>query len=152
MVPIPHCYMRHFVAGPLTPRQAWGTVGHGILSYNDQAACAPLLDSLCLACIRNAAGDTASPPARPESTVPLADALLVQHQTELIAHKLLGLNHTPILASGQQVAQSLGELVTEQWATHQQQDVLDLHKNNSTLKTIEECYGAIPVTVGRWCT
>jgi hypothetical protein len=55
MVPIPHRYMRHFIAGPLTPRQAWEIVGHNIVSHNDQAACAPLLDFLRLACTRNAA-------------------------------------------------------------------------------------------------
>jgi hypothetical protein len=148
MVPIPHRYMRHFIAGPLTPRQAWEIVGHDIVSHNDQAACAPLLDFLRLACTRNAAGDTASPLARPELTVPLADALLVQHRTELIAHKLPGLNRTPVLAAGQQVAQSLGELVAEQRAARQ--DVLDRH-NNSTLKTIEEYFGASTHTLLRVC-
>jgi hypothetical protein len=129
MVPIPRRYMRHFIAGRLTPRKAWEIVGLNIVSHNNQAACAPLLDFLRLACTRNAAGDTASPLARPELTVLLADALLVvQHQRELITHKLPRLNHTLVLADGQQVAQSLGELVARQ-------DVLDCH-NDSALKTI----------------
>jgi hypothetical protein len=44
----------------------------------------------------------------------LTDAVLVQHCTKLIAHKLPQLNCTCILATGQQVAQSLGKLVMEQ--------------------------------------
>lgn len=148
MVPIPHQYMRHFINGPLTPRQAWEVVGHDIVSHNDAIACAALLTFLRLACVRNAAMDTASPLARPQLSVPLADQVLVQHRTELIAHKLPGLNRTPVLAAGQQVAQSLGELVAEQRAARQ--DQLDRHIN-STLKTIEEYFGASTHTLLRIC-
>jgi hypothetical protein len=90
----------------------------------------------------------ALPLARPELSVPLADAVLVQHRTELIAHKLPGLNRTPVLAAGQQAAQSLGELVAEQRAARQ--DQLDRH-TNSTLKTIEEYFGASTHTLLRIC-
>jgi hypothetical protein len=120
-----------------------------ILSHNDAISCATLLTFLRLACIRNAAGDTASPLACPELSVPLADTVLVQHCTELIAHKLPGLNRTPVLAAGQQAAQSLGELVVaEQRAARQ--DQLDRHLN-STLKTIEEYFGASTHTLLRIC-
>jgi hypothetical protein len=70
MVTIPHRYMRHFLNGPLTPRQAWEVVGHDIVSHNDAVSCAPLLTFLHLACVQNTAADTASPLARPELSVP----------------------------------------------------------------------------------
>jgi hypothetical protein len=110
--------MRHFIHGPLTPRQAWEVVAHEIILNNDQVTCAPLLNFLCLACTRNVDADTASPLAQPEFTVPLADTLLTRHRTELVEHKVPGLNRTPILAAGQQISQSLGELVQEQRAAH----------------------------------
>jgi hypothetical protein len=113
------------------------------------AACALLLAFLRLACTRNAAANgTASPLAQPELTIPLTNALLVQHQTELIAHKLPGLNCTPVIAARQQVAQSLEELVVEQRAA--QQDVFNRH-NSSTLKTIKEYFGASTHTLHRIC-
>jgi hypothetical protein len=148
LVPIPHRYMRYFVSGPLTPRLAWEIVGADIANNNDQVACAPLLNFIRLACTRNAAGDTASPLARAVLDVPLADAALIQHRTELIAHKLPGLNSTPILAAGQQVAQSLGELVAEQ--RQSRQDMVDRH-TAITLKTIEEYFGASTHTLLRVC-
>jgi hypothetical protein len=148
MVPIPHQYMRHFLNGPLTPCQAWEVVGRDIVSRNDAVLCAPLLTFLRLACVRNTASDAASPLARPELSVPLVDAVLVQHRTELIAHKLPGLNRTPVLAAGQQVAQSLGELVAEQRAARQ--DQLERHMN-STLMTIEEYFGVSTHTLLRIC-
>jgi hypothetical protein len=65
MVPIPNRYIRHFINGPLTPCQAWEVVGHDIVSHNDAIACATLLTFLRLACVCNAAIDTASPLACP---------------------------------------------------------------------------------------
>jgi hypothetical protein len=58
------------------------------------------------------------------------------------------LNRTPVLAAGQQVAKSLGELVAEQRAARQ--DQLDRHIN-STLKTIKEYFGASTHTLLRIC-
>jgi hypothetical protein len=86
MVPIPHCYMRFFITGPLTPRQVWEIVGTNITNHHNNIDCAPLLMFLLMACTMHAAGDTASPFTLPALTVPLADAMLVQHQTALIAH------------------------------------------------------------------
>jgi hypothetical protein len=132
--------MRHFIVGLLTPCQAcWKIVSHDIISHNDEAPCAALLDFLCLACTCNSAGDTALPLAWPKLIVPLADTLLVHHQAKIIVCKLPGLNHAPVLAAGQQVAQSLGKLVAEQGAARQ--DILNPH-NNITLKTIMEYLGA----------
>jgi hypothetical protein len=148
LVPIPHRYMRHFISSPLTPRQAWEIVGAEIVNNNDQVACATLLDFIRLSCTRHAEGDTASPLAQEALVVPLADAALIQHRTELIAHKLPGLNSTPVLAAGQQVAQSLGELVAEQ--RQARQDMADRHVA-STLKTIEEYFGASTHTLLRVC-
>jgi hypothetical protein len=148
IVPIPHRYMRFFVAGPLTPRQAWELVSADVSNNNDEISCATLLTYLRLACTRNAAGDTASPLAFPDLTVPLADPTLVQHRTALIGHKLPGLNSAPILAAGQQVAHSLGELVAEQRAARQ--DQAD-RQAASSIKTIEEYFGASTHTLLRVC-
>jgi hypothetical protein len=148
MVPIPHRYMRFFIAGPLTPRQAWELVSTDVANHNDDVACAPLLTYLRMACTRNAAGDTASPLAFPDFTVPLADTTLVQHRTALIAHKLPGLNSVPILAAGRQVAHSLGELVAEQRAARQEQAD---RQAASSIKTIEEYFGASTHTLLRIC-
>jgi hypothetical protein len=89
IVPVPHRYMRHFIRGPLTPRQAWEIVRQDIIASNNVGPCAPLLDSLQLACTINALGDTASTLlAQATITVPLADATLIHHRTELVQHKL----------------------------------------------------------------
>jgi hypothetical protein len=148
MVPIPHRYMRFFIAGPLTPRQAWELISADVATHNDEAACAPLLTFLRMACTLNAAGDTASPLAFRDLVVPLADTTLVQQRSALIAHKLPGLNSAPILAAGQQVAHSLGELVAEQRAARQ--DQADRQAANS-IKTIEEYFGASTHTLLRIC-
>jgi hypothetical protein len=148
MVPIPHRYMRHFLNGPLTPRQAWEVVGHDIVLHNDAVSCAPLLTFLRLACVWNTAADTASPLARPELSIPLADAVLVQHRTELIAHKLPGLNRTPVLAAGQRVAQSLGELVAEQRAARLLKGMV-FSLRRYPIK-IQQSYFTIPSIILRW--
>jgi hypothetical protein len=103
MVAIFHQYMRHFIAGPLTPRQAWEIVGHEITTHGDQITCTPLLSFMRLTCTQHKAGDTTSVLAIQPLTVPMLDATLIQHPTELITHKLPGLNSTPTLAAGQQV-------------------------------------------------
>jgi hypothetical protein len=104
MVPIPHRYTHHFIAGHLTPCQAWEIVGNEIMTHGNQVACAPLMNLLRLACTQHQAGDTASILAHEALDVPMLDAALIQHRTEIIAHKLPGLNSTPTLAAGQQVA------------------------------------------------
>jgi hypothetical protein len=111
------------------------------MNNNDQVDCAPLLSFLRLACTRNVIGDGRGPVARPVLKVPLADTvvLLTRHHTELVEFKLPGLNRTPILGAGQQVAQSLGELVAEQRAACQ--DVINRHALSS-IKTIDEYFGA----------
>jgi hypothetical protein len=78
------------------------------MNNNDQVACAPLLSFLRLTCTRNVAGDGQGPVAKPVLEVPLADAALTRQRTELVEYKLPGLNRTPILAAGQQVAQASG--------------------------------------------
>jgi hypothetical protein len=148
MVPIPHRYMRHFIGGAITPPRAWETAGGDIMNNNDQVACSPLLNFLRLACTRNVAGDGQGPVARPVLEVPLANAVLTRHRTELVDFKLPGLNRTPILAAGQQVTQSLGELVAEQWAARQ--DVINRHALSS-VKTINEYFGASTHTLLRLC-
>jgi hypothetical protein len=65
-----------------------------------------------------------------------------------MANKLPGLNSTTILAAGQQVAQSLRELVAEQCRSHQ--DMVNRHAA-STLKTIEEYFGASTHTLLQVC-
>jgi hypothetical protein len=140
--------MRFFIAGPLTPRQAWELINADVTNNNNEAACAPLLTFLRIACTLNAAGDTASQLAFPDLVVPLADTTLVQHRSALIGHKLPGLNSVPILAAGQQVAHSLGELVAEQRAARQ--DQAD-RQAASSIKTIEEYFGASTHTLLRIC-
>jgi hypothetical protein len=39
IVPVPHRYVRHFIRGPLTPRQAWEIVGQDITTSNDTVPC-----------------------------------------------------------------------------------------------------------------
>jgi hypothetical protein len=148
MVPVPHRYMRHFVRGPLTPRQAWEIVGHDITVNNDIVNCAPLYNFLRLACTINAAGDTASPLAQNQLVVPLADAVLIAHRTELIQHKLPSLNRTPILAAGQQVAASLGELVQEQRAARAEQTARQLA---NSITTLDDHFGASLQVLMRIC-
>jgi hypothetical protein len=114
-------------------------VGHEIILNNDQVTCAPLLNFLCLTCTRNVDADTASPLARPEFTVPLADPMLTRHRIELVEHKVPGLNRTPLLAADQQISQSLGELIQQQRAARTDAATCQAL---SALKTIEEYFGA----------
>jgi hypothetical protein len=72
------------------------------------------------------AGDTPLVLASQTLTVPLADVALIQHRTELIAHKLPSLNSMPMLAANQeQIAQTLGLLLVEQQAAWQ--NLVDRH-------------------------
>jgi hypothetical protein len=119
MVLILHHYMWHFISGPLTPCQAWEILAHDIIHHNKQVVCAPLINFLHPACTHNVAGDTSSILVCTAFELPLADAALVNHHQEFIQHKLSGLNWTPVLAAGLQVAQGLGKLVGEQRATRQ---------------------------------
>jgi hypothetical protein len=148
IVPVPHRYMRHFVQGPLTPHQAWEIVGQAIITSNDTVTCAPLLNFLQLACTVNALGDTASTLAQDTIVVPLADATLIHHRTELVQHKLPGLNRTPIMAVGQQVATSLGELVQEQRAARAEQNA---RQALSSVKTLDDYFGASLQVLLRLC-
>jgi hypothetical protein len=125
MVPVPHPYIRYFIGGPLTPRQAWETVGGTITVNDDQAACKALLNFLHVACPCNAAGDTTGPVIRPGMQLPLASTMLTRHRLELIEFKLPSLNHIPILAAGQLIAQSVGELVAKSRASRQDQQTQD---------------------------
>ena len=77
-----------------------------------------------------------------------ANAVLVQHRTELIAHKLPGLNRTPVLAAGQRVAQSLGELVAEQRAARLLKGMV-FSLRRYPIK-IQQSYFTIPSIILRW--
>jgi hypothetical protein len=50
MVPISHCYLRHFISEPLTPCQDWEIAVHDITHHNNQVTCALLIGFICLAC------------------------------------------------------------------------------------------------------
>jgi hypothetical protein len=106
------------------------------------------MNFLRLACTLNIAGDTASPVAQGPLVVPLADATLIQHRTELIEHKLPGLNRTPIMAAGQQVATSLGELVQEQRTARAE---LNTRQAQSGVKTLEDYFGTSFQVLLRLC-
>jgi hypothetical protein len=138
IVPIPHRYTRHFIRGPLTPRQFWEALGQDIISNQDGGPCAPIMNLFRVACTLNVVGDPASPVAQGPLVVPLADATLLRHRKELIKHKLPGLNRTPIMVSGQQVATSLGELVQEQCAARAE---LNARQAQSGIKTLEDYFG-----------
>jgi hypothetical protein len=138
-VPVPHRYMRHFIQGPMMPRQAWEIVRQDIITNNDVGPCAPLFNFLRLACTLNAIGDTTLPLAQGTISVPLSDATLIHHRTELIQHKLPGINRTPIMAAGQQVATSLGELVQEQRTARAEQNA---RQALDTVKTLDDYFGA----------
>jgi hypothetical protein len=123
-------------------------VGQDIITSNDTIPCAPLLNFVRLACTINALGDTASTLAQDTIAVPLADASLIHHRTELVQRKLPGLTSTPIMAAGQQVATSLGKLVQEQraaWAEQNARQVL------SSVKTLDDYFGASPQVLLRIC-
>jgi hypothetical protein len=139
IVPVPHRYMRHFIRGHLTPRQAWEIVGQYIITINNTVPCAPLLNFLRLACTINALGDTALTLAHNTIVVPLADTTLTHHRTELVQHKLPGLHRTPIMAAGQQVATSLGELVQEQRVARAEQNA---RQALNGVKTLDDYFGA----------
>ena len=139
VVGIPHCYMRHFIPGPLTPRQAWEMVAHDIIAQGDEQSCGPLMNFFRLACTLHAAGDTASPLAQDSFEVPMSDANLIRHRTALVEHKLPGLNKTPTMAAGQAIAASVSELATEQRAYHQ--DMADRHAKTAQ-KTVDDYFGA----------
>jgi hypothetical protein len=148
MVGIPHRYMRHFIPGPLTPRQAWEIVAADIIANGHEAACDSLIKYLRLALTLGAAQDTASPLNRGPFDVPLADDKLIRHRTALIQHKLPGLNQTPTMAAGQAIATSISELATEQRANRQ--DMADRHAQ-TTQKTVDDYYGAYLHPLLRLC-
>ena len=147
-VGIPHRYMRHFIPGPLTPRQGWEIVAQDIIANGDQVPCAALFKFLLLACTLCGALDSASPLARDEFIVPLSDANLTRHRAALVEHKLPGLNQTPTLAAGQAIAASVSELATEQRAYHQ--DMADREAQKSA-RSVSDYFGAAFPALLRLC-
>ena len=141
--------MRHFIPGPMTPRQAWDIVVADITTNGDNAHCQSLVNFLRLAITLNAAGDNASPLVRTAGfEVPMSDANLIHHRTTLVQQKLLGLNQTPVMAAGQAIAVSVSELATEQRAYRQ--DMADQHVISS-LKTVDSYFGAYLLPLLRLC-
>ena len=148
VVGVPHRYMRHFIPGPLTPRQAWETLVQDIIANGDGASCAPLVNFIRLSCTIHTAGDTASPLHMDPFTVQMSDANLITHHTALIEHKLPGLNQTPTMAAGQAIAASVSELATEQRAYRQ--DMADRALKSAT-KTVDDYFGASLQGLLRMC-
>jgi hypothetical protein len=69
MVPVPHWHMKHFLHGPLTPRQAWEMVVTQEIIMNNAKLPSSRVYKKCKC-------GTALPLAQPEFTVPLVDPLL----------------------------------------------------------------------------
>jgi hypothetical protein len=105
VVGVPHCYMQHFLPGPLTPQQAWEMVAHNVIANRD---------FIQLACNLQTTADTSPVLAMGPFNVPLVDANLIQHCIGLVQHKLPGMNQTPTMAAGQAIAASVSKLVTQQ--------------------------------------
>jgi hypothetical protein len=70
--------------------------------------------------------------------VPLADAILIHHRTELMQQKLPGLNRTPIMPAVQQVATNLGKLVQEQRAARAEHNA---RQALNGVKTLDDYFG-----------
>jgi hypothetical protein len=64
--------------------------------------------------------------------MPLADAALITSRSKLANRKLLELNQMPTLLTGQNIANSLGELVAEQWAICSEANQRCLQDSNKT--------------------
>ena len=108
---VPPAYVNLFLAGPLTPRQAWESVRAQIVADGREADCMPLIHYLRLALTITTPGDTESPLAVDPPTVPLADIFLLDRRRQILEDDFPALNAALADVHQNQIAAEIHTLV-----------------------------------------
>jgi hypothetical protein len=110
---VPPRYVPLFLAGPITPREAWERVRGQIVVEGQEVACQALIKFLQAAITRAVAGAAPLVSLVESPVAPLADALLLDHRQRILDEDFPQLNHRLIGLQQDQIAASLGELVRD---------------------------------------
>ena len=111
---VPPRYVPMFLAGPLTPREAWERVRGQIVTEGQEVACQPLVKFLQAAITRAVVGAAPLVALAEAPAAPLADTLLLDHRQRILEEDFPQLNHQFLAGLQQnQIVASLGELVRD---------------------------------------
>jgi hypothetical protein len=128
---VPPAYVPLFLAGPLSPRQAWETVRAQIMVDQREESCAPLINFLRCAITISQAGQApvlcTAPP-----TAPLAPPLLLDRRRLIIEQDFPVLNNNLMHLQQTQIAGQLGLLVNETRATREAEAERKAAEKNKT--------------------
>jgi hypothetical protein len=109
---VPPKYVPLFLAGPMTPRQAWEVVQTQIANDGNSEACAPLIQYI-KATITRSTMNVVPVVAVADPIVPLADDLLLTRRRKIIETNFPALNQNLARLQQNQIAGQLGLLVNE---------------------------------------
>ena len=142
---VPPPYAALFLAGPLTPRQAWERVRGAIVNDGREGACSPLLNYLRAALTRSLDNQPPFLALTAAPTVPAADVLLLEHRRAIIERDFPGLNAALPQLQVNHIAQQLGHLVADNRNARDQARAEKLAERNKLASTLfgDEGIGAL---------
>jgi hypothetical protein len=109
---VPPAYVPLFLAGPVTPRQAWETCRAQIVSDRKEQDCAPLIDYLRAAITRSVVDQIPALAVAPPNP-PLSDEDLLKHRRRILENDFPLLNSAQGTIQQNQIATQLGILIQD---------------------------------------
>jgi hypothetical protein len=109
---VPPAYVPLFLAGPLTPRQAWETCRAQIVADQREIDCAPLIDYFRAAITRSVVNQLPTL-AVATPNPPLADEDLLNHRRRILENDFPMLNSVQSTIQQSQIATQLGILIQD---------------------------------------
>ena len=135
---VPPVYVPLFLAGPLTPREAWIAVKGQIDTDNNAVSCAPLVDYF-RAALTLTAGNALPPLAVAVNPVaPLSDAELMTHRRRILERDFPMLNVSQSSMQQSQIAAQLGVLIQD---NRQSNLVSEQRRVEATTKPLSKLIG-----------
>ena len=109
---VPASYVRLLLSDNLTPLEACNHLCIAIIGTAAEADCRPIVDWLCTVIVRSGP-DTHSALVVPDPSMPLTDALLLQHRHWLLLCHLPGLDPSINRTAGTCITETVGEVAME---------------------------------------
>ena len=118
---VPPCYVPLFLAGPLTPRDAWNVVKDQIDADNNAVSCTAVVDYLRAAITLTTVNALPALALAVDPVAPLADQDLMIHRRHILENDFPLLNTTQHSIQQNQIATQLGVLIQD----NRQQQLLE---------------------------
>jgi hypothetical protein len=110
---VPPCYVPLFLAGPLTPRDAWNVVKHQIDADNNAVSCTAVVDYLRAAITLTTVNALPALALAVDPVAPLADQDLMIHRRRILEKDFPLLNTTQHSIQQNQIATQIGVLIQD---------------------------------------